>query len=104
MRLAGIDVPLIAYQRLVDPAWVGPQSYRVGVRMWHPIEDARAMRDLRRAGELTAREWVRSLMHRQRMPMLRLDDPRPTFASLAGKARRLRSRPVPPAAQAPGER
>jgi len=63
--------------------------------MWHPIEDARALRSLRREGELTVREWVRSLMHRQHFPMLRLEDPLPTMASLAGKAQRLRGRAVP---------
>jgi len=95
VRLAGIDLPLLAYRRLAGLDSPEGLTYRVGVRMWHPIEDARALRSLRREGELTAREWTRSLMHRQHFPMLRLEDPLPTLASLAGKARRLRGRAVP---------
>jgi predicted ATP-grasp superfamily ATP-dependent carboligase len=95
VRLAGIDLPLLAYRRLTGRGSPERLTYRVGVRMWHPIEDARALRSLRREGELTAREWARSLMHRQHFPMLRLGDPLPTMASLAGKAQRLRGRAVP---------
>jgi len=94
VRLAGIDLPLIAYRRLAGLATPKELTYRAGVRMWHPIEDARALRSLRREGELTARAWARSLLHRQHFPMLRLEDPLPTMASLAGKARRLPGRAV----------
>lgn len=86
IRHAGVDIPRLAYERAaglpVSP--VGP--YRTGVRMWHPIEDVRALSQYRRAGELTTRRWLRSLMHRQHFPMWRAGDPAPTLYSLSLKA------------------
>lgn len=92
IRHAGVDIPRLAYERAaglpVSP--VGP--YRTGVRMWHPIEDARALIQYRGAGTLTTRRWLRSLMHRQHFPLLTLDDPLPTLGSLTTKGRRTLSK------------
>lgn len=88
LMLAGVDLPLLAYNRLVGRPAPPLGDYRKGVRMWHPIEDVRAGAAYVRDGELTPFRYVRSLMHRQHFTMLRLDDPGPTLASVAAKGRR----------------
>jgi D-aspartate ligase len=78
-RASGIELAQLAYARAVglpDPPLDG---YREGVRMWHPVEDMRALLAYRRDGELTARRWLRTVMHRQHFPVLALDDPKPTL-------------------------
>lgn len=89
VRLAGIDIPLLAYNRLAGRPGPSVDHYRTGVRMWDPVEDLRALAQYRRRGELTVAEWARSLMHRQHLPLLRWDDPMPTVAANVLHARRL---------------
>jgi predicted ATP-grasp superfamily ATP-dependent carboligase len=88
VRASGLDLAVLAYARaagLRDPPING---YREGVRMWHPVEDVRALLVSRRDGELTARHWLRTLMHRQHFPVLALDDPKPTIVRCSRLARR----------------
>ena len=88
-RLAGIDQAQIVYRRLVHPPGALPESFRQGVRLWNPVEDTLASLNGVRAGELTPTAWVRSLLHRQHLPLLSLTDPAPSIAGLgvlAGKA------------------
>ena len=89
VRHSGIDMPLIAYRRAVGLPVEPVRGYRVGVRMWHPIEDARALLEYREEGSLTVGAWLRSVMRRQHFPLLSLDDPGPSLASLSVKGRRL---------------
>ena len=102
VRLAGLDIPLLAYSRVTGTPGPRLGSYKLGVPLWHPIEDVRAMLAYRRRGELTVRAWLRSLLRRQRFPLFRLDDPLPTVHSLSVKAgrlaRKLRRRAQPSAA------
>ena len=59
------------------------------MRLWNPVEDTLASPPGVRAGELTPTAWVRSLLHRQHLPLLSLSDPAPSIAGLgvvAGKA------------------
>jgi D-aspartate ligase len=88
VRASGLDLAVLAYARaagLPDPPIDG---YREGVRMWHPVEDVRALMVYRRDGELSARHWLRTLMHRQHFPVLALDDPKPTIVRCGRLARR----------------
>jgi D-aspartate ligase len=89
VRLAGLDIALLAYSRVTGTPGPELRPYKVGVPLWHPIEDFRAMLRYRARGELTFGRWVRSLLRRQRFPLFRLDDPMPTVHSLSVKARRL---------------
>jgi len=87
-RHCGIDVARIAYDRLAGRPLNVPESYRTGVTQWNPIEDIRALLDYRRDGELTVPRWIASVARRQHFPMMRLDDPMPTVASLSHKVSR----------------
>jgi D-aspartate ligase len=88
VRLAGIDIPLLAYSRLTGTAPPELGSYKVGLTLWHPIEDARAFLRYRQRGEWTLWSWLRSLLRRQRFALWRLDDPGPTIHSFSVKIRR----------------
>lgn len=79
VRLSGIDIPAIAYSRVAGLPIEPVRGYRLGVRMWNPIEDAIAFRQYRAAGELTLGGWLRSLICRWHFPMWRLSDPLPTY-------------------------
>lgn len=94
VRFAGIDVPLLAYNRLAGRPGPRVDHYRTGVRMWDPIEDLRALAAYRREGELTTAAWAASLLHRQHFPLLTWDDPVPTIARNAARARRVHARVV----------
>jgi D-aspartate ligase len=95
LRAAGVDLALFTYNRLVGRALPQVDGYRSGLYLWHPIEDARAFLQYRRRGELTTSAWLRSLLHRPRFPLLRLEDPLPSAAGMVstfrGGIRRLRS-------------
>jgi D-aspartate ligase len=84
IRLAGVDVPVIAYRRAAGLPVEPIDSYRM-VRMWNPIEDIKALLQYRSAGQLTVGQWVRSLMTRWHFPMFRLSDPLPTVVSVRGR-------------------
>jgi D-aspartate ligase len=95
VRYAGVDLALLTYDQMTQGAARRLDEYRTGVRMWHPVEDARTFRRLRRRGELTTSNWVRSLMHRQHFPLFSWRDPGPSllaWRSLARSAARGRSR------------
>jgi D-aspartate ligase len=91
LRLAGIDLPLLVYNRLAGRHELGVDHYRTGVRMWFPLDDARAFLSYRRRGELTLADWTKSLLHRQHFPVFAWDDPQPSLTEcrqLAGVARK----------------
>ena len=88
VRLAGLDIPLLAYSRVAGGPGPELRSYKVGVPLWHPIEDVRSLLMYRARGEWSLRSWLRSLRRRQRFAMWRLDDPGPTIHSFSVKLRR----------------
>ncbi len=85
----GLDLPWFVYSRLVGRAPPPMNHYRSGVRLWYPVEDFKAFRQLRRQGELTLWRWVVSVLHRQTLPYFRLRDPWP---SVVGACRRVAGR------------
>ena len=96
IRVAGVDLALFTYNRLLGRPTPRVTALRPGVRFWYPMRDLRAGLELRRAGRLSARRWAWSVMHRQHLPVFRWSDPGPTLAQLE---RRLRRR-LPPDAGA----
>lgn len=87
VRHAGIDLALLAYNRVAGRPDPPLACYRVGVSMWLPVEDARAFADMRRAGSLTLVEWLRSLLHRQHFQLMSPRDPMPSLRSISRFAR-----------------
>ncbi|HEX4563872.1 MAG TPA: hypothetical protein VH115_05400, partial [Solirubrobacteraceae bacterium] len=83
IRVAGIDLALFSYNRLLERPTPRVSGYRSDVRLWDPIRDTRAFLEYRRNGELSLGGWVASLMHRQHLRTARVDDPMPALAGLA---------------------
>ena len=77
LRAAGYDLARYVYFRILDEGYAMPARYRTGLGMTYLSNDLRAFRALRRRGEMTVRQWLGSLPHRQVLPYLRWDDPAP---------------------------
>jgi predicted ATP-grasp superfamily ATP-dependent carboligase len=90
IRIAGIDLVWFIYCRATGRALPDVSRFRESVRQWHPIEDFRAARAYRAAGELTYAGWLRSLAHRQHLAIFSFRDPMPALGSFWPFLRRLR--------------
>jgi D-aspartate ligase len=89
LRHSGVNLPVLAYSRLTGGPAPSMSAYRSGVRLWVPRTDAKAFREYRRRHELTAAQWIRSLLHPQHFPAFDASDPGPSLASGWRAARRL---------------
>ena len=86
---AGLDLARFVYHRIVGLAPVELSQYRTGVRLWYPLEDWKAFRQLHRQGELSWCQWLGSLAHFQTMPCFDWMDPAPTLISEFQRASRI---------------
>lgn len=91
VRIAGIDLALLVYNRLVGRPDPPVDSFRDRVYLWQPIEDVRSFLSSRRRGEATFTGWVASLLHRQYFPVFRWDDPMPSVTNVRRAISLLRS-------------
>jgi hypothetical protein len=55
------------------------------MRMWYPVQDFFAYRELHARGELSFGGWLRSVMHPQVFPALSLSDPMPVITALISR-------------------
>jgi D-alanine-D-alanine ligase-like ATP-grasp enzyme len=88
IRIAGIDLALFSYNRLLGRPTPPVNSYRDDIRLWDPVNDVRAFLDYRRNGELSLGRWIGSLLHPQHFPRARIDDPLPAFVRVSRKVGR----------------
>jgi D-aspartate ligase len=84
---SGLNLPLFVYDRLIGRPHAAPSNYRMGMRLWKPVGDFAAYRQLNKMGLLTFAAWIRSIMHPQIFPVFRWNDPLP---SILGNARLIR--------------
>jgi predicted ATP-grasp superfamily ATP-dependent carboligase len=96
VRRAGIDLPLLVYNRLTDRPLPPLNSFRDGIRLWYPSLDYRAFRLYRAAGELSTVAWLSSLAHRQHLPVFDWRDPMPSLTAMRGRLRRVNRRAKAP--------
>src|SRR5262249_17257286 len=92
---AGYDLAWFVYSRIVDRPQPPLGDFTVGKRLLFPVEDFHAYRALKRRGELTFWQWLKSIVHPTTFPIFRWSDPRPTLVFEAARirnavARRLR--------------
>jgi len=80
---SGLNLPLFVYTRLIGQTQQPPSVYRNGMRLWKPVADFAAYRQLNKLGMLTLGEWIRSIMHPQIFPVFRWNDPLPSVVSNA---------------------
>lgn len=81
---AGVDLPWIAYRRLIgpDPVDAPPPPFRREVRYVNEEWDPQAFAALRRSGELTLRDWLWSLRGTRAWALFAWDDPLPLLVGL----------------------
>jgi D-aspartate ligase len=89
VRRAGIDLARLAYGRLTGQAVAIPATYGRNLTLWNPTRDLRSFVMMRRRGLITFRQWARSLLRRQVLPVARLSDPMPTIAYHLGQVVRI---------------
>ncbi len=75
----GLDTASIIYNDLVGLPLPREFSYRRDVRLWYPMRDFLAYRQLRALNELTFAEWLKSVWHWQALPFFHPTDPLPTI-------------------------
>jgi D-aspartate ligase len=96
LRRSGLDVARFAYLRALGRPTPPMDAWREGTRLWFPERDVQAARHYRAAGELTWRQWIRTLCHaRVYTPYLVWDDPRPSLRHWTPKLRSALARGVP---------
>ena len=89
---SGMDIALVIYRRLSGQPAREIAGYRDHVRLLEPWRDYKAYKQLREMGEITFREWVKSIMHKQISSVYRSDDLRPFFVKISFMLSRLVSR------------
>ena len=100
---SGYDLASFVYNRIVGLPQPALGQFKVGKRLLYPVEDFHAYRALKRRGELTFWQWLKSIAHPTTFPIFRWSDPLPMLVfetERIGKAigRRLRAllRPIWP--------
>jgi predicted ATP-grasp superfamily ATP-dependent carboligase len=85
----GLDIASLIYDRLIGLPAPPAVFYKHGIRLWYPIRDFQAFQQLRTMNELTFRQWLKSIWHRQAFPFFQPADPLPSIvpAILAIKRR-----------------
>jgi predicted ATP-grasp superfamily ATP-dependent carboligase len=76
---SGYDLASFVYNRIVGLPQPPLGEFKVGKRLLFPIEDFHAYRALRRRGELTFWQWLKSVAHPAILPIFRWSDPLPTL-------------------------
>lgn len=98
LRRAGMNTPLLAYERLLGRPRGELDGYRQGMYLWFPTEDVRAFRSAHSRGQITVANWSSSLLHRQHLALFDRQDPGPALAAwrtriVRGAARALHEAP-----------
>lgn len=78
----GLDLAWFVYSRIAGLPSPHLGDYPDGMRLWDPLRDLRAFAELHQRGELGAFEWLRSILHRQTLPVFAWSDPLPAFMRL----------------------
>jgi predicted ATP-grasp superfamily ATP-dependent carboligase len=85
---AGMNLAAFVYCRLTGRPTPRMDHFERGLRLWDPLRDFQAHLSLRRRGELTTRQWLASVRHRQTFPYFQWTDPLPALARLTAPLRR----------------
>jgi predicted ATP-grasp superfamily ATP-dependent carboligase len=75
---SGIDLARFVYDRLTGRPQPPPEGFRLGLRLWDPLPDFCAFLELRRKGQITLWQWLRSIARPQMLTFFAWDDPWPT--------------------------
>jgi predicted ATP-grasp superfamily ATP-dependent carboligase len=84
---SGYDLAWLVYSRLVGLPQPVLGPFRSGKRLWYPVEDFYAYRQLRQQKELTFWQWLKSVAHPTTFPYFRWTDPWPTAVQESRRVR-----------------
>jgi predicted ATP-grasp superfamily ATP-dependent carboligase len=91
---SGFDLAALVYNRLVGRPQPPLATYVRGMRLWDPVRDFQGFLELKRQGQLTARQWIASILHRQTLAYFRWSDPLPSVVRITKPLRQsFRCRP-----------
>ena len=76
---SGFDLALFVYYRLIGKPYHLPKEYETGKRLWYPVRDFLACKELKKRNEITFTEWARSVIYYQSFPYFKLQDPLPSI-------------------------
>lgn len=79
---SGVDLAKFVYHRLTGRPQPAMETCKNGLRLWDPIRDFQAYRQMSKAGEMSLAGWLRSVAHRQTFPYFQWTDPVPALARL----------------------
>lgn len=82
IRLSGVDLPLLAYNRLLGLPLPPVNHFRQRVYFIRALSDVLAFIDLRRNRKITFWQWLRSLMHVQHFLYFKWYDPAPVISRI----------------------
>lgn len=86
---SGFSLARFVYNRLAGRPHEKLENYRRGLRLWDPIRDFWAYRELSKRGEITFFQWLRSILHLQTYAFFRWTDPMPAVARALKPLRKL---------------
>jgi predicted ATP-grasp superfamily ATP-dependent carboligase len=79
---SGCNLAKLVYNRITGRPYEAITDYRRTLRLWDPVRDFWAFRELQQRGQITFVQWVSSVMHRQTFPFFRWTDPKPALARM----------------------
>jgi predicted ATP-grasp superfamily ATP-dependent carboligase len=85
---SGLSLVTYVYNRITGRPLPRMEGYERGLRLWDPVRDWSACRELRRAGQTTPR-WIGNVVRRHTYPYFRWSDPLPAVARATKPIRRL---------------
>ena len=91
---SGLDVALLVYNHLTGHPLPSVDNYTSGLRLWNPVSDLFAFRELYRRGEITAVQWLRSIFYPQTFAVFHFADPAPALVEWARLGRAMLSRRI----------
>jgi predicted ATP-grasp superfamily ATP-dependent carboligase len=85
---SGYDLASFVYNRIVGLPQPPLGKFKVGKRLLMPVEDFHAYRALKRRGDLTFWQWLKSIAHPTTFPIFRWSDALPTLVFGAERIRK----------------
>jgi predicted ATP-grasp superfamily ATP-dependent carboligase len=85
---SGVNLAAFAYCRITGRTPPAMDHFVRGMRLWDPVRDFQAHLSMKKAGAITTRQWIASVMRRQSFAYFQWTDPMPAVARLTAPVRR----------------
>jgi predicted ATP-grasp superfamily ATP-dependent carboligase len=83
---SGAPSDVLVYCHLTGQPIPDLSNYKQLLRLWYPLKDFLAYRELSGRGQLSFGQWIGSIMHPQVFPVFSMADPYPSLRSLINRA------------------